>query len=444
MSTYDFQSMLGNVLRRAVEDERARNARAQFRDARRPAVGGARRRECGPAWRSRASATADDRVHRHGVDCRRYYQAAPQRQHRPVHGDVRRDRHDVPRQADRPGVRRQQRAQPLRQPPRSRVGAADPAWSREGDGRGATNGRRSKNVEASRYTLQQANADQVLATAEAYVGLLAAQESLNLTRESLETQRRLLEATIKLVAAGEVPAADVARARARLAEVEASVESARGGVLAAQALLADVMGTPATDVSMLAAADALPVMLRSRSISMRCRRGPCPAGPTSRRARRTATPAGSSPRPRRPTRARGSTSASAAASPRTTSGRSSTRCPTSVPRRCRPIRTFRYYSPTGLGRAFGRHWGPDCRRHRRVRTAVRQQPAARQPGPVRRRAQPERDPAGRCHADDPEPRAAVRRGRAPGAPRVAAAPGVGDRLRGDVGCDAAAARRRAR
>jgi outer membrane protein TolC len=114
------------------------------------------------------------------------------------------------------------------------------------------------NIDASRYTYQQTAADQALTTANAYLALIAAQESLALTRQSLETQRRTLENTIKLVGAGDVPSSDVARARARTSEVEADVESARLAVVAAQAGLATAMGVPAAEMAALAAADVFP------------------------------------------------------------------------------------------------------------------------------------------------------------------------------------------
>jgi outer membrane protein TolC len=115
-----------------------------------------------------------------------------------------------------------------------------------------------KNVEASQYGYQQTNADQALATVDAYLALVAAQESFALTNQSLETQRRLLEATIKLVAAGEVPSADVARARASTSRVESDLESARLSVVAARTTLADVMGVPGDAMVGLTAADAFP------------------------------------------------------------------------------------------------------------------------------------------------------------------------------------------
>ena len=117
----------------------------------------------------------------------------------------------------------------------------------------------AKNVEASRFSFQQASADQALATADAYFELMAAQDSLGLTRQSLTDQRQLLDSTIRLVGAAEVASADVARSRARTAEVESDVETARLAVVAAQARLADAMGLPSTELTTLAASDVFPV-----------------------------------------------------------------------------------------------------------------------------------------------------------------------------------------
>ena len=114
------------------------------------------------------------------------------------------------------------------------------------------------NVDAARYTYQQTAADQALATANAYFSLIAAQEALAFTRQSLETQRRMLENTIKLVGAGEVASSDVTRARARTSEVEADVETGRLAVIAAQASLATAMGVSSAEMTTLAATDVFP------------------------------------------------------------------------------------------------------------------------------------------------------------------------------------------
>jgi outer membrane protein TolC len=117
-----------------------------------------------------------------------------------------------------------------------------------------------KNLEASQFTFQQTSADQALSAAEAYFGLVAAEDALALTRQSLENQRRVLENTIKLVAAGEVASADLARTRARASEVESDVHIAQAAVVSAQSRLADALGLAAADLSRLAAADRFPSM----------------------------------------------------------------------------------------------------------------------------------------------------------------------------------------
>ena len=117
----------------------------------------------------------------------------------------------------------------------------------------------TKNEEASRFSFAQTASDQTLSTVDAYIALMVAQESLALTRESLNTQRRLLDNTTRLVGAGEVASADLARSRARTAEVESDVETQRLNVVAAQAALADAMGAPPDQVATLAAADVFPV-----------------------------------------------------------------------------------------------------------------------------------------------------------------------------------------
>jgi outer membrane protein TolC len=88
---------------------------------------------------------------------------------------------------------------------------------------------------------------------------MAARDSLTLNRDSLVTQRRMLDNTIRLVGAGEVASADVARSRARTAEVEAAVETSRLAMVSAQGRLADAMGLPAGALIGLVASDTFPV-----------------------------------------------------------------------------------------------------------------------------------------------------------------------------------------
>lgn len=114
------------------------------------------------------------------------------------------------------------------------------------------------NVEATRFTYQQAAADQALVAAEAYFDLMAAQESYASTERSLQNQRQILENTIKLVGAGEVARNDLARGQARTAEVQAQLATARLSLLSAQVALADAMGVSHKEVPSMRASDVFP------------------------------------------------------------------------------------------------------------------------------------------------------------------------------------------
>jgi outer membrane protein len=116
-----------------------------------------------------------------------------------------------------------------------------------------------KTLEGGQFSLQQTAADQALAVADAYFTLIAAQDSLKLNLDSLATERQLVDNTTKLVAAGEVPNSDLARARARVAERETGVASARLAVVSAQSSLADAMGLPGGSMNGLQAAESFPV-----------------------------------------------------------------------------------------------------------------------------------------------------------------------------------------
>lgn len=115
-----------------------------------------------------------------------------------------------------------------------------------------------RSLEASTLAFQQTAADQALATVDAYLELLEAQQSRDFNQQSLTTQRRLLDETVRRVGAGDLPAVDIARARARMSTVTANLEASQQAVTSAQARLAEVMGTTGTDVLKLAASDAFP------------------------------------------------------------------------------------------------------------------------------------------------------------------------------------------
>ena len=91
-----------------------------------------------------------------------------------------------------------------------------------------------------RFSLSQ----QVLNTVQAHLDLLAAQRSLALLEASASLQKKLVDVTQILVKAGETARADLTRAQARRAEVDASVAQARTQLLAARAAEAAVIGLP--------------------------------------------------------------------------------------------------------------------------------------------------------------------------------------------------------
>jgi outer membrane protein len=95
---------------------------------------------------------------------------------------------------------------------------------------------------ARRDDLRHDAAEQVLRTVMAYLDLLAAQERLARLEESAARQGRMADLTGRLVAAGELPAAENNRAQARQAFVATSVSQARSEVLNARARLANAMG----------------------------------------------------------------------------------------------------------------------------------------------------------------------------------------------------------
>jgi outer membrane protein TolC len=215
----------------------------------------------------------------------------------------------------------------------------------------------AKNVDASRFTFQQTSADQALATANAYFGLIAAEESLALTRQSLDTQRRTLETTIKLVGAGEVASADLARARARTSEVESDVATARLAVVAAQSTLADAMGVPYSEMSTLSAADAFPVKpvdldVDALSTEASSRRADLKAASALRDTSRILLAAA-----RADTRSRFDLSFSGGMAQRYY-GSTFESLPSELANLPARDAYLTYYNPTGLGRAFQKRWEP--------------------------------------------------------------------------------------
>ncbi len=106
-----------------------------------------------------------------------------------------------------------------------------------------------RNLQASRYTYLHTTSTGVLQSAMAYIDLVAAQQSLALLEDSLATQRRLLDAHMRLQAAGEIARADVTRMQARVADLATAVAQARETLVAAEGTLARTAGYRLEDIS---------------------------------------------------------------------------------------------------------------------------------------------------------------------------------------------------
>lgn len=119
----------------------------------------------------------------------------------------------------------------------------------------------ARNLEASRFTFLHTTSERVLDATLAYLDAVAARQSLTLLEEELTTQRRLLDATTRLAAAGASARVDATRMQARVAEVQASVASARQGLTISQAALAQNIGYTVQDMGAeMGAAERFPDM----------------------------------------------------------------------------------------------------------------------------------------------------------------------------------------
>jgi outer membrane protein TolC len=121
-------------------------------------------------------------------------------------------------------------------------------------GRGASAARApelsaERNLEASRLTYLHTVSRGVLDTTLSYLDLVAAQQSLAMLEEELSAERRLLDATMRLSAAGALARTDATRMQARVADVQASVVEARQRLVVARADLAQTAGLAAADVA---------------------------------------------------------------------------------------------------------------------------------------------------------------------------------------------------
>lgn len=105
-----------------------------------------------------------------------------------------------------------------------------------------------------RFRVSQA----ILNTATAYWGFLAARENLEIAREAESGVRRMLEDTKKLVAADELPAADLYVVRANLQDKSAARIAAEKSLHDARQKLGVTMGLPQPRIALIEPLDGLP------------------------------------------------------------------------------------------------------------------------------------------------------------------------------------------
>jgi outer membrane protein TolC len=101
---------------------------------------------------------------------------------------------------------------------------------------------------AASHFLEQSASEVSLSTVVAYVDLAAAQDRVRLLDESVRRQERILEGTQELVNADQVPAIDLKRTSARLAQTRSDALSARATLSTARLDLQRAMGLEAKTI----------------------------------------------------------------------------------------------------------------------------------------------------------------------------------------------------
>jgi outer membrane protein TolC len=101
---------------------------------------------------------------------------------------------------------------------------------------------------AEQDLLRHRMSEEVFGTVLAYLNLDAAQQSLSLLEESSARQSRLADLTRQLVEAGESPAIQLDRGRARASAVAGAVAEARRAVITARLVLANAIGLEVYDL----------------------------------------------------------------------------------------------------------------------------------------------------------------------------------------------------
>ncbi len=86
-------------------------------------------------------------------------------------------------------------------------------------------------------------------TATAYLNLIGAQQTVTSLEESLARQNQINQLTQRRIAAGDLPAVEIARSQARTTSVASSLSRARTGVVEARIALAEAMGVDADTIA---------------------------------------------------------------------------------------------------------------------------------------------------------------------------------------------------
>lgn len=104
---------------------------------------------------------------------------------------------------------------------------------------------------ASGHAAADLRAKLVASVAEAYAGVLVAQEVLGLNQAQVEQAAEIARQTELRFRAGEAPRTDLANAHARLAEARAGLAGAESGLAAAEARFVTVVGAELSDLAPL-------------------------------------------------------------------------------------------------------------------------------------------------------------------------------------------------
>ncbi len=104
------------------------------------------------------------------------------------------------------------------------------------------------NLAASRAQLRHTAQEEAFRTVLAYLALVGVQANARSLEESVARQQQIFRLSEQLVASGDMAAAELDRARARTATVQASLSEARSALVDARVSLAEAMGVDATAI----------------------------------------------------------------------------------------------------------------------------------------------------------------------------------------------------